>query len=51
MERFYSHRDAKDGMLFTGKSTDPVDPARDNYEPGLYVMVDSSQTDDVLDRD
>ena len=51
MERFYSHRDAKDGVLFTGRSDDPVDPAIDNFEPGIYVMIDSAQTDDLLDRD
>lgn len=51
MKRFYSHRDAIDGMIFTGKSDDPTDDATDNFEPGLYLMVDVAQSDDVLDRD
>ena len=51
MERFYGHRDAKDGLIFTGASEDPIDPGKDNYEPGIYPMVDNAQTDDLLDRD
>ena len=43
--------DAHDGVLFTGKSTDPVDTAKDNFEPGIYPFVDVAQTDDMLDRD
>jgi len=51
MDRFYGHRDAIDGMIYTGKSDDPIDPAVDNYEPGLLRMVDVAQSDDMLDRD
>ena len=50
-ERFFGHRDAVDGMLYTGKSDDPIDPATDNFEPGLAKMVDVAQSDDTLDRD
>lgn len=51
LKRFGAHRDAIDGMLYTGKSTDPDDDAADNYEPGLVCMVDVAQSDDMLDRD
>jgi hypothetical protein len=51
MDRFYVQRDAKDGVIFTGKSDDPIDPAKDNYEPGLYEFVDLAQLDDTFDRD
>jgi hypothetical protein len=51
LQRFGSHRDAVDGMLYTGKSTDPNDDAVDNFEPGLVRMVDVAQSDDMLDRD
>lgn len=51
MERFYAHRDAVDGVLYTGKSDDPIDDGKDNFEPGLYLFVQSVQSDDMLDRD
>jgi hypothetical protein len=51
LSRFYASRDAKDGMLYTGKSDDPTDKGADNFEPGIYKMVDVAQSDDVLDRD
>lgn len=51
LDRFASHIDAHDGVLFTGTSDDPIDPAKDNYEPGLYLFVEGVQTDDMLDRD
>ena len=51
LQRFFGHRDAVDGMLYTGKSTDPTDDAVDNFEPGLVAMVDVAQSDDMLDRD
>ena len=51
LDRFYTSRDAKDGVIFTGKSDDPIDPAADNYEPGMYEFIEVAQTDDLFDRD
>lgn len=51
LNRFSSHRDAVDGVLYTGKSDDPNDDSVDNFEPGLALMVDVAQSDDMLDRD
>ena len=45
MERFSRIVDVHDGVLFTGKSIDPVDKAKDNFEPGIYPFVDVAQTD------
>ena len=51
MHRFWGVVDAKDGVLYTGTSDDPIDDGKDNYEPGAYEFIEVSQTDDLLNRD